>query len=242
MRLQRLLTAVSLLSLFGCSKTENITNNIPVYNYPGFTVQGITDVHILPDMYAVELPFSVSYHDSIQEKVELSLSELPEGIKINTNWLRSGYPTFYTSLSFFDTILLNPALPGTYPVTVTATGEKSGSKKYTFNIIVDDVAPITDSFIKVYPNCVVSGVTGSYADTLIKDPVVTNKVWFKNFANTGQSVAAIFNGLPSVASITIPSQQINTYTFHGNGNANITTHIFRVNATVNGSSRNITMN
>lgn len=243
MGLRKFVFAACIILMYGgCTKTENITNNIPVYNTPGFTVQGITDVRISRNGYAVEMPFSVVYHDSVQEHVQLSISELPSGIQIDTNWLKGGIPTFNTSLRFFDSLVLDPALPGFYPISITATGEKTGAKYYTCTIYVDDIPSITDVFIKKY-SCSIAGVSGTYTDSIEKDPLVTNKVWFCNFANTGTRVAAVFTDNNSLYyAVNLPLQFISSVPFNGTGSANKSAHSIRINAVVGGVGKSITMN
>ncbi len=203
--------------LLGCTKTTNITNNVPVLTYPGFTVQGLTDITISRVNDYAAMAMSVVYHDSIQEKVTLEMSPMPDGIILDDNWTKSAYPTFSNQLNFLDTNTLNPAIPGTYPITLKATGLQSGTKTYTFNIIVNDIPSVTDTFIGIYPNCMIQQSGVNYSDTLVKDANITNKVWFKNFGNTGKAVAAIFKLDQGIISIQVPPQTVLSSHFYGNG-------------------------
>ena len=236
---------IALLAFLSCKKTTNVTNNIPVSNYPGFTVQGLSDINLSRNSYA-QMSMSVVYHDSIQEKVTLEFSPLPAGVVLADNWIKSGYPTFSNSLLFLDTNVLNPAIPGTYPMTLKATGSQSGLKTYSFNIAISDIPSVSDAYIGVYPNCTITGTSVHYIDTIVKDAAITNKVWFKNFGNTGKTVAAIFNANATgvATSITIPPQKADTINVSGSGTINTSgtaTYRIRCFTHINSASINFTM-
>ncbi len=235
---------IAVFVLFGCKKTTNVTNNVPITNQPGFTVQGLAEIRLSRINTYAEMSMSVVYHDSIQEKVTLEFSPLPSGIILADNWTKSGYPTFSNRLLFFDSNRLDPAIPGTYPITLNATGSQTGLKKFTFNIIVDDIQSVSGPYIGIYSNCSATTVP-VYRDTIEQDASITNKVWLKNFCNTGKNVAAIFekNNSGSIV-ISIPPQIIDGMFFSGSGTTlaiSASGYKLRITAQVNSTWNTINM-
>jgi hypothetical protein len=233
-----LLFAIAAVGLWACKKGDTV--NVYTGSMPAFIVTGITDVN-LQNSGTIEafLELSVQYEDSTQQQVTLSLSALPAGIALDSTWQKSGYPTFSTSLVFYDTTSAG-ATPGTYPMTLTATTASGAKKTYTFNIKVKAQTPCTTFFLGKYTNCQDLCVSSSnYTDSIYNDPTVVNKVWFSNFANSGHAVYGIYNCNSEV--LTIPSQVVNGVTYSGSGDV-FSVHSFNMDIFINGSGCEATMN
>ena len=206
-----LLVLAATFLIAGCQKKDQTVNN---YNtggaQPAFAVNGITDVSFVSQVdYVSTLSLSVQYLDSAQENVSLSLNGLPSGIVIDTTWINSGIPTFSTTLNIYDTVVVSP---GSYPVTLTATTTSGKTKNYPFNIRVQ---PMPSGFLGKYNTCNTScGGSTIYTDSLYVDPLVQNKVWFTNFANTGNKVYALVT-VPEL--LTIPNQTVGGITYSSTG-------------------------
>ncbi len=119
---------------------------------------------------------------------------------MDTTWIHSGIPTFSTTLTVFDTSAAS-AIPGIYPVTLTATTTSGSVKSYPFNIKIQGMPT---GFLGKYNNCTsFCGAGGTYTDSLYADATQPNKVWFTNFANSGNRVYAL---ITTSETLTIPSQ------------------------------------
>jgi len=207
-----ILISLAALTLVGCTK-NNTTNNITT-PLPAFTVNGIHDVSLENGGSGfVDLPITVTYGDSAQEPVTLAISALPAGINIDTTWITSGTPSFSTDLLIYDTTAAGATI-GTYPMTLTATGTKSGVKTYNFNIKVHPQPSCITFLVGVYNNC--SGCLGIlYKDSIYADPTVVNKMWFTNFNNSGNKVYGTYDC--NTERITVPSQTVGGVTYSGTG-------------------------
>jgi|GEM_PF-3378289 len=135
------------LVLCGCNKTTN-NNNTTVQPTPvaAYTVDGLVDFAVSSSAShawntAVYMPITVTYHDSAQSPVQISISNLPTGVNVasvTSGYLSSygpwtGTPTFSLSLAFW-TNWPGPT-NGTYPVTMTAKNVSTGATKtFQFNL------------------------------------------------------------------------------------------------------------
>ncbi|HTN18265.1 MAG TPA: hypothetical protein VL092_11325 [Chitinophagaceae bacterium] len=113
----------------GCSKSEKKSETPPVMD---FTINGVSDLN-----YKFEkayLPLAFTLVSGPQEKVDLTLSGLPAGMK-GTFAAASGTPTFATTLEFTHTGKVNA---GSYPLKVMATTAAGKVKTVGMNLIVVD--------------------------------------------------------------------------------------------------------
>ena len=201
--------------------TKPTVNNYINNGTPAFTVGGLTNVVMTngqgsSGIYYMSL--EVKYNDSAQQMVTLSLSTLPAGITIDSLWNNSGYPTFSTTLSFYDTSAAG-ASPGAYNMTLTAVSASGVTKTYPFKMIIKPEPSCTSMVTGKYVMCVNEcNSTGYYTDSVYADPTVVNKVWFTNLGNTGQKVYA--NLECNLSELIIPAQTAGGYTFSGSGNIN----------------------
>jgi hypothetical protein len=204
-------------SITCCRKKDETVNNYTTVgsSQPSFAINGINDITFVNDItYENTLSLTVQYLDSAQENVTLSLSGLPSGINIDTTWINSGIPTFSTTLTVFDTSA-NGTTPGIYPLTLTATTVSGKVKTYPFNLKIQGMPTV---FLGRYNNCTSGCSGGTYTDSIYADASVPNKVWFNNFANTGNKIYALIGVSES---ITIPSQTIGGTTYFTTGSSNI---------------------
>jgi hypothetical protein len=207
-----MLISVAAFALASCTKTNN--NTTVIAPLPAFTVNGIHDITLVNGGFASGLlPITVAYSDSVQQTVTLSLSALPAAITIDTSWVTTGIPTFNTDLIFMDSTS-DGAAPGTYPMTITATGSLTGKKVFPFNLKIVAATSCTTGLTGKY-QFASSSCTGIYADSVYADPTVVNKIWFVST----QASSYKFYGRISCAnsSVTIPGQTINGTIYSGSG-------------------------
>ncbi len=227
-----LIAAFALTGLAACKKTTN-TTNLTGSAQPSFLVNGLSDVTLQNDLTTMtELYLTVTYADSAQSNVTLSLSALPAGITIDTSWVVSGIPTFNTALTIYDTTE-NGATAGTYPMVLTATSANGSKKNYNFNLKVKAAPPCTTGLVGKYLSCY-SPCTGGgyYDDSVYADANVINKVWFTNFENSGHLVYGTYSCRTEM--MTIPMQTVGGVTYSGSGNAY--SHFMNLSVSVGGSS------
>lgn len=213
MRRTLVLLSFAAVAIASCKKKSE--NTATPLSMPTYTVDGIHDLTITYNSTTrsmVVLPVTVQYQDSLQRPVTLSLSELPAGITMDNDWVTTGYPTFSTVLTFYDTSA-NKAANGTYPLTLTASGS-AGAKTYTFNLKVVEEQSCSADIIDNYSDCN-SNCSGFYRDTIYADASVTNKIWFKNFDRTGKKVYAMYKCADN--SFIIPPQVVDGEVFSGKG-------------------------
>ena len=229
-----LLFSLAALMLAGCTKSTTNNNTTVIAPLPAFTVNGIHDVSIRNSDFGSfatnsYLPLTIQYNDSTQETVTLSLSALPAGVTMDTTWATTGIPTFSTTLQFFDTTAAG-ATPGSYPMTLTATGSASAKRTYTFMLRILPAQSCTEYIVGKYNNCN-TGCGGFYADSVYADPGVPNKIWFVNFSKSGNKIYG--NYICSSEQLTIPSQTVVGVTYSGNGTASgsSSSHFISLNIT-----------
>jgi hypothetical protein len=131
-------------AITSCKKSETVTPS----TLASYTVDGLHDVTLTDyyDSYAysISMPLTITYHDSAQNKVTVSVSEVPN-VFIGTYMLGfqsaqastgpwSGYPSFSIPL-FVHVKNQNTYVSGTYPATITVTSGTS-TRKYDFNVIL----------------------------------------------------------------------------------------------------------
>lgn len=202
--------AITLLS--SCTKVDNNTTGSLVQPKAAFIVNGITDLTMVNNYtYSTSLYLTVQYVDSAQQAVSLSVSALPAGVLMDTTWQSSGYPNFSTYLVLYDSSATG-AIPGSYPVTVTATTSSGEKKSYTFNL---KVLPHPTSYLGKYNNCILFCGSANYADSVYADPSVSKKIWFSNFANSGHTVYGILS--TAGRTINIPMQSFGSTYYSGTG-------------------------
>ena len=232
---------LSLLLYCACNKITNITNNLPPNHRPAFTIQGLGDTSLSLKNRDCSVSFAVQFEDSVQERVSLSLSAMPAGIKAAKGWVNAGYATFNSQILFYENDSLHPAAPGTYPVTLTATGATTGTKTFSFNLTVKNDDLCTGAFTGAYTSCsnTVTGV--SFYDSIYNDPQVNNIVWFSNFANSGKAVMGIFDC--QLGAINIPYQVIDSIPLSGTASSFSVTLPYKLllNAVVSGHRLSIKM-
>ncbi len=240
-----LFMCLAVIAMGSCKKKSDNTTVTPVVPVlPTYTVDGIHDIVMSPSdmsMAILTMPITVQFQDSFQKQVTLSLSGVPAGIAIDTTWSTTGYPTFSTMLTFYDTATISAAV-GTYPLTLTATGA-AGTKTFTFNLKVLPANSCADYIPGAYSSCSRSCISGpGYADSIYEDFSVKNKFWITNFYKTGQSAYVYYNCLTHM--LYMPAQAINGVTYFGTGTASgstSTNHHVVLNLSVGGTSCNVYM-
>ena len=211
-----LLGCFGLITFTQCKKTATTNNYITTEHYAAWTVEGLRNITLSAGSSRVSLPISVNYYDSAQQKVKLSVGNLPAGITLSVDGPMSGYPSFGTTLYFYDTSSTAPSALGEYSAVLTAEGEKTGTKQFTFKITVTKPASCADKYAGIFNFCRVNWISGNYSDTISLDPVIINKVWLSNFANKGRKVYAFYNC--DNAEFIVPDQVVGGMKFSGSGN------------------------
>ncbi len=228
---------LALTTALSCKKTTNNTTTLAPAQ-PSFIVTGVSDLQMQNSVLQYAgMNITVQYSDSAQETVTLSLSALPPGIAMDSTWVSSGIPTYYTMLTLFDTTLAS-AIPGNYPMTLKATTASGKVKSYSFNLKVKAAPDCAGGFTGSY-SVASDCLTTSYHDSVTADATVPNKIWFNNMNNTGNKVYGLFSCTSS--EITIPTQTVGSLTYSGTGNVS-GVHALTLHVSTNGSFCNIFMN
>ncbi|MES2703840.1 MAG: hypothetical protein V4649_14465 [Bacteroidota bacterium] len=143
--------AIALFTLAGCTKgTDTTTNNTTILpsTVAAYTVDGIHDVTMNIDnypSYPASMPVTVTYHDSVQKAVTIAISGVPSFVFLGERtgsfstiektgpW--TGFPTFTIGLIAYNkNISSAPYMPGTYPITLTATCD-GVTKTFSFKLV-----------------------------------------------------------------------------------------------------------
>ncbi len=208
---------IFMIILVSCKKSGT-TNNITIVNsngIPSFVVEGLTNITLTNNTsgYVYE-SITIQYEDSAQEMVTLSLSGVPAGITTDTTWQASGYPTFSTTIVFYDTTAAG-ATPGTYPLTLNVTSPSKGTRSFAFKLTVKNPPPCTSTVTRNYVNCQNCTSVGYYSDSVYADATVFNKIWFTNIDNSHNLVYGLL--LCNTGQVTIPVQTVGGVTYSGSG-------------------------
>lgn len=237
-----LFIAIAFAFLASCKKVTNITNNYPTSHKPAFTVQGLTDLTMSLGHPSAVSSFVVTFEDSVSEKVNLEVSGLPAGVTVPFPWVQSGYPTFASQIGLAEGDTLHPALPGTYPLTLSCKGVVSGTRLFKFNLTVEQ-NPLYTGFISGnYSNCTISSASAPvFSSTVQDDSFIHNRITITNFANTGLTVVgAVYTNGTEIYNICIPRQTVDTFTFVGSGTFNTsTTRQFYLNMKINNQTKTL---
>ena len=222
-------------AFLSCTKKYNTTNNYyvtPAPAQPAFLVEGISNISLINDIStSAVLNITVQYEDSAQENVTLSVSGLPAGVVIDTGWVSRGIPTFSTVLTVYDTTALG-AVPGKYTLNLAATTASGKKKSYPFALTISTVPT---AFFGKYAACSSTCTGTAYSDSVYADPTTANRVWFKNFGNTGNMV---FGSFTSGGTLIIPMQTSGGITYSGTstGTLDFTGHHLNINYYAGSSS------
>ena len=183
-----LLVAVSLIA-FGCGSKSSAPVVPMVY-----TVNGISDVTVrqYQDTNFVLVTNSL-YSSGPQETLELKVTSMPTGVTVSPS-TSSGTPTFGSIFTFHAVT----TAAGTFPITLTATSASSGTKTYTFNLIVTpsagmnySLSTLSDITVPQYTYQVPVSLTATYNSGLREALVLTA-------SGTGlSSDSTNYNGIPT---------------------------------------------
>ena len=197
---------VALLAITIGSCTKKYETNVPYV--PPYHLDGITDLTVNADNPSASMQIGVTYQNSNQERVTLSLEGMPAGLTYNII-NPSGYPSFSSFISFFD----SSAAIGTYTVNLVAKGDKSGKVKFPFTVMVTEIPDCAAGFTGANFSASNFCTSGSYTEgiTLLS----ANHVQFTNFEGTGVHLNATFNC--TTGDVTIPTQTINGFIYAGSG-------------------------
>lgn len=97
------------------------------------TIAGISDVRTTA-WSEVVIPITVMRNNGLEQKVAISISGLPAGVKAEFS-ANSGYTTFNTNLTL-EVGFLNP---GTYDLKIMSASETGKSRDYTIQLVIDSV-------------------------------------------------------------------------------------------------------
>ena len=209
------ITTVCLMALLFCSCNKKTANNNYVNNdqMAAYSVIGLKQVVINTDLNAIYLPLTIAYNDYGQPRVQLSVTGLPPGITINSDFATSGYPTFSTTLVFYDTGFLSPANIGDYTAVLNVQNDSGETRAFPFDITVNRPDTCAGRYAGAYPASMDATASIHYADSIFMDTSVTNRIWFTNFAGTGKAVM----GMITNCKVSIPSQTVGGMLFSGGG-------------------------
>lgn len=210
--------AACLMVLLFCGCNKNTTNNNYIDNdhMAAYTIVGLKEIVLNTDLNKITLPVTLKYTNYSQRHVQLSVTGLPPGITINSDFANSGYPTFNTTLVFYDTDFLAPANIGEYTAMLNVQEDNGAIRAFPFSIRITRPDTCAGRYAGAFPTC--KDATGSihYADSIYLDTTVTNRIWFSNFGGSGKLVQGIITN----CIISIPSQVVGGVLFSGGGKFN----------------------
>jgi hypothetical protein len=179
-----------------------------------FLVYGVNNIDIGEYSYTKSMSIDIDYNSGRQEKLFLSLENLPKGINakiIN----EKGFPPFSSSIYFYDTSAVH-ATPGLYEASlVVCNASKTTIKKYPFTIRVKKVSDcrndvVGDCFAINY--CLSGSLT--YITT-VKKSNINDRIIINNFENNNDSIEVkLYCGFNN---INIPNQKVGDFTISGYG-------------------------
>ncbi len=208
-----LFLALLVFGFASCTKQYDDELNTPAYH-----VDGVTDLTLIKGSRSggstPGLQLSVVYENSQQERVHLTLENVPTGLYYKF-YTPTGIPTFSSFVSFAD----SGVAEGNYSMRVVATGENSGRRELVFNMEVtgqpDCSADLIGSGYLSNSSC----TSGSFSQSITKATGFTNNIILNNFDNNGTSLRAVVDC--DFQQLTIPLQTINGVTYSGNGSYGI---------------------
>lgn len=132
------------------------------------TIAGISDVRTTA-WSEVVIPITVMRNVGLEQKVAISISGLPEGVKAEFS-ANSGYTTFNTNLTL-EVGFLNP---GTYDLKIMSASETGKSRDYTIQLVIDSVTKREANMLFL------QNVTGWIQTVDSTDSVVYTQTYFSN--------------------------------------------------------------
>jgi hypothetical protein len=209
---QALLASILILSCLGsCKKEDDDTPYIPPYR-----LEGVVDLTLSKlssgNGALAQMPINVEYENGVQERVTLSLEDVPAGLKdsiVNT----SGYPSFSSMLWFIDSGVND----GSYTMKLVAQGSQTGRTEFPFTLTVLPTPDcITGSgLVGTYTSTSTCVSGGAYTVNVQASASVKNQLVFPNLNNNGLQIVANVNCDGGGSFITIPTQSFNGVTYSG---------------------------
>lgn len=217
-----LFLSVLAIGFSSCTKNDDDTNN------PNYHIDGITDLVITKEytqfpVYPV-LNLTVVYENSQQERVKLSLENVPQGLsyRISTS---TGIPTFGTNISFVD----SGVATGSYPIKLVGYGEVSGRREFYFNMTVKPVPDCAEQLLGNYlSNSMCDSVTS--IQTVSRVQGTTNTILINNVDNVGRSLKATVDCNAKL--LVINPQTVGGFTYSGSGDFNTVGTQRKINLTL----------
>ncbi len=218
MTIRTTLLALLLSAAFyaGCNRDDETIVVVPATDTAfNFRVNGITDVSLFPGQSAGSYLY-VELISGEQETVRLALTGVPSGVDLQMDPV-SGIPSFASELYFNAS---PSAVPGTYPLTLTATSETKGAKTFRFNLI-----------IKEFPNCdSLFGGAFTVSDGCSSGSPYPVNISLNSSSSPSSCVVTNFKAGGTVTipqlnayidcqnrSFYVPSQQVGSVTIYGSG-------------------------
>lgn len=215
MRRLLLFCALILTAVSACKKEDDDDLSVPYV--PPYRVSGVVDFSMQKYSFGAELYemyVALEYENGEQERVTLSLENVPSGLK-DSLFVSSGYPSFSSYITFVD----SGVAEGVYTLKLITQGEKSGRREFPFTITIlgvpDCTSPLTGAYNNSYSFCTGSG--GNYSVNVQPAPSVQNRLVFSNLNNNGLQLYADVNCSSSSPQINVPSQTVNGVTYSGYG-------------------------
>ncbi|PZF72491.1 hypothetical protein [Taibaiella soli] len=193
-------------SFFSCSKSD--TGDTLPTNY---RIDDIHDIELQPSGTQTSiLNLSAVYTGKIQERISLSLEDVPAGVGTDIS-ITGGYPAFNTQIAFTD----SSATPGTYPIKLVCEGSQTGKKSYTFNLVAKPEIDYNSVLAGTYTDCSNACTSSGGYTITIRPGDKPNKIYIDNIDNTGRTVFA--NIINNGQQISIPEQLVNYFIYRGGG-------------------------
>lgn len=210
--MKKLLLAILALPLViaSCKKSDSTSE---IYK-PSYHVDGISDRIIQKNITGLPTTvtqyLTITYENQEQERVTLSLENLPAGLTAKFT-PATGFPTFSTQLTLID----SGVATGEYTLNLIATGASSGKKTFPFNLSVLPVPDCSNQIIGAGYISQLSCGAGTFMQNVTSVSGSPGRVNFSNFDNTGAQVYGLINCTSN--QINIPTQSVNGATYNGSG-------------------------
>jgi hypothetical protein len=157
------------------------------------TIAGISDIRTTP-WSEVVLPITVMRNIGSEQKVSMSISGVPAGVKAEFSSV-TGYTTFNTNLM----LDVRFAKPGTYEMTIKSLSETGKTKDYVLHLVIDTLTnrEINNLFFsKVLNNAMpTTDSTDStvYQQTYLMNNALENQLYLRNIVlNIGTTFSESF--------------------------------------------------
>lgn len=216
MRKAFLFLTLVVIGFAACKKGDNIytSPNTPPYHIDGIKDLSFQKYNSGGGSNSRYLDLYITYENSEQEQVKLSVEGLPAGMSASFSD-SVGYPSFSSRLYLIDTA----TVAGNYSARLVATGTTTGRKEFAININVLPAPTLNVLLVGNGYDSYSSCGGGSYSQNITAVSGTTDRIRFSSFDNSGNAVEATLTGNTTNGNLIIPTQTVNGTTYSGSGSS-----------------------